>query len=253
MAQQLFNPGPSSLRTARMLSYRIPRPTTAFPGPSPSKSTKLGLQIPRLGKADGGSIPIPAIPDSPNTPFTGPIVSTGAGRTDDVPMHVPSGAYVVPADIVSHMGEGNTFNGLKILNAMFAPKPFGASAGPWGVPLGKPVRGKGVPMPHPMPPRPSYGPTGSVTPTPPGPAGPSPLPPRDPDPLARIKHGGAVPGAVPATPIAASGGEYVISPAEVKRRGGGSLAKGHKILDAFVKSMRQDHIATLQTLPGPAK
>jgi hypothetical protein len=248
MAQQLFNPGPSSIRTARMLSYRIPRPTTAFAGPSPSKSTKLGLQIPRLGRAPGGPIP-----DSPDQPFTGPIVSSGAGRTDDVPMHVPSGAYVIPADIVSHMGEGNTFNGLKILQAMFTPKPFGATAGPWGVPLGKGVMGKGVPMPHPMPPRPNFGPTGSVSPTPAGPAGPGPMPQRTPDPLGRIKHGGTVHGAVPATPIAASGGEFVIPPAEVKRRGGGNLARGHQILDAFVKEMRKQHIATLQKLPGPAK
>lgn len=246
MTQQLFNPGPSSIRTARMLSYRIPRPTTSFPGPKTSKPASLS--IPRLGRAPGG-----AIPDSPDQPFTGPIVSSGAGRTDDVPMHVPSGAYVIPADIVSHMGEGNTFNGLKILSAMFAPKPFGASAGPWGVPLGKGAMGKGAPMPHPMPPRPNFGPTGSVAPTPAGPAGPGPAPQRTPDPLGRIAHGGTVHGAVPATPIAASGGEFVVSPAEVKRRGGGNLAKGHKILDAFVKSMRQNHIQTLQKLPGPAK
>ena len=79
MTQQLFNPGPSSLRVARSLSYRIPRPTTSFPGPSPSKSTKLGLGIPRLGKAGGG-----AIPDSPAAPFTGPIVHPSPGRADTV-------------------------------------------------------------------------------------------------------------------------------------------------------------------------
>ena len=248
MTQQLFNPGPSSLRTARMLSYRIPRPTTSFPGPSPSKSTKLGLGVPRLGKADGGGIP-----DTPEAPFTGGIVSTGSGRADNVPMHVPSGAYVIPADIVSHLGEGNSMSGLKILKQMFAPQPFGASAGPWGAAMGKPTMGKGVAMPHPMPPRPNYGPTGSVSPTPAGPAGPGPAPQRTPDPLDHIKHGGSVHGAVPATPIAASGGEFVIPPAEVKRRGGGSLSQGHKILDAFVKTMRKQHIQTLQKLPGPAK
>jgi hypothetical protein len=249
MAQQLFNPGPSSLRTARMLSYRVPKPTSSFAGPSPEKSVKpAGLGIPRLGRATGGPIQ-----DSPQAPFTGGIISTGSGRADTVPMHVPSGAYVIPADIVSHIGDGNTFSGLQVLKAMFAPKPFGATAGPWGVPLGSAQMGKGVAMPHPMPPRPQIAPAGSVAPTPAGPAGPGPAPPRNPDPLGRIKHGGVVESAVPATPIKASGGEFVIPPAEVKRRGGGSLSKGHKILDAFVKMMRQEHIKTLKSLPGPAR
>jgi len=248
MTQQLFNPGPSSLRTARMLSYRIPRPTTSFPGPSPSKSTKLGLGVPRLGRAEGGGIP-----DDPARPFTGPIVSDGAGRTDNVPMHVPSGAYVIPADIVSHIGEGNSISGMKVLQAMFAPKPFGAAAGPWGVSMGKPVMGKGAPMPRMAFPRPVSPPAGSVSPTPAGPAGPGPQLARPIAPPPIAKHGGAVDSQVPSTPIAASGGEFVVSPAEVKRRGGGDITKGHKILDAFVKSMRKNHIQTLQNLPGPAK
>jgi hypothetical protein len=45
----------------------------------------------------------------------------------------------------------------------------------------------------------------------------------------------------------------VISPAEVKRRGGGDITHGHKILDAYVKSVRADHIKTLKSLPGPAQ
>ena len=51
----------------------------------------------------------------------------------------------------------------------------------------------------------------------------------------------------------ASSGEFVISPDEVKRRGGGSINKGHKILDAWIKSQRDQHIKTLEKLPGPAK
>jgi hypothetical protein len=31
-------------------------------------------------------------------------------------MHVPSGSYVIPADIISAMGEGNTMAGFKIMN-----------------------------------------------------------------------------------------------------------------------------------------
>jgi len=50
----------------------------------------------------------------------GPIPSPVAGRTDHLPMHVPSGSYVIPADIVSALGEGNTMNGFKIVDDMNA-------------------------------------------------------------------------------------------------------------------------------------
>jgi len=48
--------------------------------------------------------------------FVGPIHSNVAGRTDHLPIGVPSGAYVIPADIVSALGEGNTMAGFQSLN-----------------------------------------------------------------------------------------------------------------------------------------
>jgi hypothetical protein len=53
----------------------------------------------------------------------GPIHSPVAGRTDHLPMHVPSGAYVIPADIISAMGEGNTMAGFKVANSIFSRVP----------------------------------------------------------------------------------------------------------------------------------
>lgn len=53
----------------------------------------------------------------------GPIHSPVAGRTDHLPMHVPSGAYVIPADIISSMGEGNTMAGFKVANTIFSKIP----------------------------------------------------------------------------------------------------------------------------------
>lgn len=60
-------------------------------------------------------------------------------------------------------------------------------------------------------------------------------------------------GRTTGVPIVAAGGEYVIPPEHVVRIGGGDLDHGHKILDSFVKKMRQKTIKTLQSLPGPAK
>lgn len=49
---------------------------------------------------------------------TGAIKAPVAGRTDHLPMHVPSGSYVIPADIVSAIGEGNTDHGFDIIDYM---------------------------------------------------------------------------------------------------------------------------------------
>jgi hypothetical protein len=52
-------------------------------------------------------------------------------------MHVPSGSYVIPADIVSSLGEGNTMAGFRVVRAMFESAPRGAYADGGGV--GEPV------------------------------------------------------------------------------------------------------------------
>jgi len=65
-------------------------------------------------------------------PHHGPIHSPVAGRTDHLPMHVKSGSYVIPADIISSMGEGNTMAGFKTAKRIFSGMPYGASAMPYG-------------------------------------------------------------------------------------------------------------------------
>jgi hypothetical protein len=74
----------------------------------------------------------------------GPIHSTVAGRTDHLPMHVSSGSYVIPADIISAMGEGNSMAGFKVAKSIFSISgPYGKSTGkmPYGgsdMPYGQP-------------------------------------------------------------------------------------------------------------------
>lgn len=48
----------------------------------------------------------------------GPIHAMVAGRTDHLNMHVPAGSYVIPADIVSAFGEGNTEAGHKVFDSL---------------------------------------------------------------------------------------------------------------------------------------
>jgi hypothetical protein len=61
----------------------------------------------------------------------GPIHSPVAGRTDHLPMHVASGSYVIPADIISAMGEGNTMAGFRVAKNIFS-QPFYGSGTPYG-------------------------------------------------------------------------------------------------------------------------
>lgn len=76
----------------------------------------------------------------------GPIHSNVAGRTDHLPMHVVSGSYVIPADIISAMGEGNSMAGFKVANDIFGQPLYGQKK------MGMPYGGAGLPyggsMPH---------------------------------------------------------------------------------------------------------
>ena len=100
------------------------------------------LNTARHAKAHGGT---PMGPPSKGQPYSkpangvhlGPIHSPVAGRTDHLPMHVPSGSYVIPADIVSSLGEGNTMAGYRAVKMMFKGAPYGAYAE--GGEVGEPV------------------------------------------------------------------------------------------------------------------
>lgn len=61
---------------------------------------------------------------------TGALRHDGPGRTDDLEISVPGESFVLPADVVSSLGEGNTANGLKVLERMFPPsQPVKRAAG----------------------------------------------------------------------------------------------------------------------------
>lgn len=58
----------------------------------------------------------------------GMIKSSIPGRTDKIPMSVPPGSYILPSDIASALGEGNTLAGEKILGKMFHSGPYSPKA-----------------------------------------------------------------------------------------------------------------------------
>lgn len=102
------------------------------------QAVAIALNTARHAKAEGGMLVRPAAAvGAADGVHLGPIHSPVAGRTDHLPMHVPSGAYVIPADIVSSLGEGNTMAGYRAVKMMFREAVKGAYAEGGGV--GEPV------------------------------------------------------------------------------------------------------------------
>lgn len=99
-----------------------------------AQAIAAALSTARKTRASGGGV------------HAGPIHSGVAGRTDHLPMNVRSGSYVLPADIVSAMGEGNTVAGFKIAKKL--PNMFSARDRTKGTPYGESGLPYGVPMPH---------------------------------------------------------------------------------------------------------
>lgn len=172
---------------------------------SQKQALAIAYDIKRKRRAIGGST------------FAGPIVSSVPGRTDDHPMEVGSGSYVLPADHVSSLGQGNTLAGMDFL------KKLGA-----------------------------HGIKKMVTRLPGAPKKPS--IPRIGAKRRKFALGGSPEDTAGApVPINAAGGEHVIPPEEVAIIGDGDLQYGHALLDHWVVSNRKNHVNTLRKLPGPAQ
>lgn len=101
------------------------------------QAVAIALDTARKTKADGGMLKKSEMPQQVSKLHIGPIHSPVAGRTDHLPMHVPSGSYVLPADIVSSLGEGNTMAGFRAVKLMFKKAPYNALA--TGGHVGNPV------------------------------------------------------------------------------------------------------------------
>jgi hypothetical protein len=150
----------------------------------------------------------------------GLIHSTVPGRTDRIPMSVGSGSYVAPADVVAGLGQGNTNAGAMAMQHAFTTGPQGIKL-PSG-PHKAPAMHAPAAFHDPASRMPKLA-TGGVA----------------------EEHGGV--------PVIVAGGEYLISPATVKRIGGGDLKKGHAILDKWVIDQRKKQVDQIKKLPGPVK
>ena len=154
---------------------------------------------------------------------SGPISSIVPGRTDRHSVHVASGSYVLPADHVSGMGQGNTQAGHAILNHMFRSGPYGSGLPPVKHGAGPPKSAHAAVIPAPNIPK------------------------------FQSAGGGKDDKTGEPVPVVVAGGEYTIPPHVVAMIGGGDVKRGHRILDAWVLSRRKKLVQELKGLPPPAK
>lgn len=105
MMGQAFNP------VANGRAMGVAATPQSLAGLPANASSPLSRPLARGGPAFGGV--------KPAKMTTGPLVSAVPGRTDLHFTHVPSGSYVIPADIVSGHGQGNTLAGMTKLHNMF--------------------------------------------------------------------------------------------------------------------------------------
>jgi hypothetical protein len=196
------------------------------------------------GMKNGGAIALArrmAAGGVPETPFyaragarslqqSGMIHSPVGGRTDALPANVKSGSYVLPADAISGIGQGNSIAGANAFNKLFKMGPYGAAD------------------PHPA------APGGMRAPVSPGAglkmkmstAG-----------MMRGRKGFADGGSPDNTgapvDIMSAGGEFIVPVHKVAELGGGSVERGHELLDSMVAHIRRQTIKTLRHLPKPKK
>lgn len=168
----------------------------------------------------------------------GALLTGTPGRADAHRTFVPSGSYVIPADVVSGRGEGNTLNGANVLQHMFGMGPYGSSGGgPYGTSASRIKVGK---APHAMP-----------------------RPPKMQSSLLAASGGGKEGGddllGTP-VPVNLSGGEIVVPPENLigtfRRIFPGknyTMKQIHAMMDQWVLNERKHHRKTLAKLPGPAK
>ena len=102
-------------KSKKTISHNISEMVAA--GHPQDQAVAAALHKARMKHAYGGATKENS--SKPNRTHTGPILSAVAGRTDHLNMSVPNNAYVIPADIVSGIGQGNTMAGFTVLNKVF--------------------------------------------------------------------------------------------------------------------------------------
>ena len=148
----------------------------------------------------------------------GLIGGDGSGRTDRLPLAVMTDSHVIPADVVSGLGQGTTLGGSRILEQALRLAPYA---------VGMPPRHGGATIPRP-PAAPHAG-------------------------FGQQEPGFATGGEPRVTHILAAPGEFLVPPHAVLAWGRGNMKRGHEAIDAMIKRVREHQIKWLKKAPPPQK
>jgi len=166
--------------------------------------------------------------------ITGPLLGTTDGRADDIDTSVPNGSHIIPSDVVSSLGEGNSVAGAAKLSKMFPnsakPKAPSIKMASSRIPNMPRIPQQSIPripkMPHTL----------------------------------RMRHMPGSPRGLMAgghsskVNVKLSDGEFAIHPHDVQHvAGDGDLERGHRALDAFILHVRHADIERRKHLPGPVQ
>ena len=219
----LLNPPPPAV------NRDAPFPSRGYQRGGPVRLQRGGLGIPQMNmmasQAHYGAINMrPAIGRPPGVHLMGS--SSVPGRTDRIPMRAKAGSYVLPADVVSGLGQGNTHAGARMWGQAIMASVPGAGT------MGALRRGT-----MPKAPQPSFGRMMGRVPSPGRGLG--------------FADGGDV--GEEYVPIITAGGEVLIDPEVVEALGNGSEMLGKRKLAESVLRVRKQTIEHLKTLPRPVK
>lgn len=168
----------------------------------------------------------------------GLVNSMGAGRTDIHPISVPAGSYIMPADVVSGLAEGNTMAGAGVIDKMMHSMPYG-------------INGSGQKFGRGPPPAPRS----EAYKEPPDNLNALQQPVARGGKIRRAEGGGTqqpAKGHGEMVPIVVAGGEHIIYPQTIIQKFG-DLKKGHQVLDKFVIKQRQQTIKDMRKLKPPKR
>jgi hypothetical protein len=198
------------------------------------------------GTVSGGDIPWFAKAEARGA-TSGFTAGFGAGRNDKNSMTLGSSSYVLPADVVAGLGDGNSLAGAHVWDSILHSMPYGIEAPQMRHGAGAP-RSPSLSF--------ATGAQGGV---------------KEPPIIPGVKRGGSpkkadeptAPGEEKPIDVITADGEIIVKPRDVARIGArysppekhanyaAMLKRGSDILDSFVKETRGRVIAHLQSLRGP--
>ena len=224
----------SLLRQRQMMPQTAPQPQQQAPQQPMQQAAQPGQGFRRGGapKRDMGGMSM-----STDTPWwtrseardfdSGLLHGTTPGQADAIKTTAPAGGFVVPAEVVAHLGQGNTLAGSRVMQSIL-------DTGPGGMPLQRHGTGRGPPRPPELPrsEQEQFKKGGPI-------------------PVFEAKERGGEKQKPGETPVDLSDGEFYVSPHHVTAWGGGDHERGIRIWNKWTWQKHKEHQASLRKYKGP--